>query len=153
MTEQVANNPQLVKGVVIVGAIVVVGVGGYMAFSGNGLADIIGMGVSGTIQGIVAGVKEVYYQLDPENKLGKFGTDLANASYTRGAGKIPKNLGSCPAGWQKDAGLCYPRCASNYKGVGPVCWKKQFHSGISKDNPTGAAKNKSPLEKANDKIS
>src|SRR5258706_11502430 len=29
----------------------------------------------------------------------------------------------CPAGRELDAGLCYPKCASGMKGVGPVCWQ------------------------------
>jgi hypothetical protein len=33
-------------------------------------------------------------------------------------------VGTCPAGQQNDAGLCYPNCRSGYKGVGPVCWAK-----------------------------
>lgn len=28
----------------------------------------------------------------------------------------------CPSSKEKDGGLCYTRCRSNYKGVGPVCW-------------------------------
>jgi F5/8 type C domain len=43
---------------------------------------------------------------------------FAKASYGRTAG-TPM---ICPAGQQMDAGLCYPSCASGYKGVGPVCW-------------------------------
>jgi hypothetical protein len=40
-------------------------------------------------------------------------------SYGRGAGSVPT---SCPAGQEKDAGLCYPVCNSGFRGVGPVCW-------------------------------
>lgn len=29
----------------------------------------------------------------------------------------------CGAGREVDAGLCYPKCASGMKGVGPVCWQ------------------------------
>ncbi len=29
----------------------------------------------------------------------------------------------CPANRELDAGLCYPKCASGMKGVGPVCWQ------------------------------
>lgn len=29
---------------------------------------------------------------------------------------------NCPAGVEKDAGLCYPKCAAGFVGVGPVCW-------------------------------
>jgi len=28
----------------------------------------------------------------------------------------------CPSSKENDAGLCYKRCRTNYKGVGPVCW-------------------------------
>jgi hypothetical protein len=47
------------------------------------------------------------------------GTGCEKPSYGRGAGKIPKK---CPPGQVNDAGLCYPECRENYKGVGPVCW-------------------------------
>jgi len=30
--------------------------------------------------------------------------------------------GDCGAGFQYDAGLCYPNCKKGYSGVGPVCW-------------------------------
>ena len=29
---------------------------------------------------------------------------------------------SCRTDQETDAGLCYPKCPSKYKGVGPVCW-------------------------------
>jgi hypothetical protein len=41
-------------------------------------------------------------------------------NYTRGVGTIPTD---CPAGKDKDAGLCYSKCPSGYSGVGPVCWQ------------------------------
>jgi hypothetical protein len=31
-------------------------------------------------------------------------------------------VGDCGADGEKDAGLCYKKCAIGYKGVGPVCW-------------------------------
>jgi hypothetical protein len=31
-------------------------------------------------------------------------------------------LGSCAAGEQRDAGLCYKNCKPNFNGAGPVCW-------------------------------
>jgi hypothetical protein len=40
-------------------------------------------------------------------------------SYTRGVGSVPTD---CPAGTEKDAGLCYSTCRSGFDGVGPVCW-------------------------------
>lgn len=40
-------------------------------------------------------------------------------SYGRGVGTVPTD---CGAGKQLDAGLCYKKCNSGYKGVGPVCW-------------------------------
>ena len=42
-------------------------------------------------------------------------------TYTRGAGVVP--TGECPAGQEKNAGLCYPVCRAGFKGVGPVCWR------------------------------
>jgi hypothetical protein len=35
-------------------------------------------------------------------------------------GKI--KIASCPSGKYKDAGLCYKKCRTGAKGVGPVCW-------------------------------
>jgi hypothetical protein len=42
------------------------------------------------------------------------------ASYGRGAG-VPLQ---CAANEDEDGGLCYPKCQSRYKGVGPVCWEE-----------------------------
>lgn len=51
--------------------------------------------------------------------------------------------GTCGAGQQKDAGLCYSNCKSGYSGVGPVCWSKapqptwvECGMGSSKDKTT-----------------
>jgi len=44
---------------------------------------------------------------------------FAKKSYGRGVGTIP----SCSGNEDYDAGLCYPKCGSGYKGVGPVCWQ------------------------------
>lgn len=41
-------------------------------------------------------------------------------SYGRGAGTVPPN---CNPDMDKDAGLCYQKCAAGFKGVGPVCWQ------------------------------
>ena len=41
------------------------------------------------------------------------------ASYGRGAGEP---LG-CAADEDKDGALCYPKCKTGFKGVGPVCWE------------------------------
>lgn len=39
--------------------------------------------------------------------------------------KIGKPHGaSCPDNKENDAGLCYKKCKTGYKGVGPVCWGK-----------------------------
>jgi hypothetical protein len=43
------------------------------------------------------------------------------ASYDRGIG-IEAN---CANDQEKNGLVCYPRCASGYKGVGPVCWTTQ----------------------------
>jgi hypothetical protein len=50
-------------------------------------------------------------------------------SYGRGVGTIPP--GSCPAGKEGDAGLCYVSCRPGYRGVGPVCWEnaKEYDRG------------------------
>lgn len=46
------------------------------------------------------------------------GVSCEKKSYGRGVGRIPK----CRSDQDKDAGLCYSRCKSGYRGVGPVCW-------------------------------
>jgi hypothetical protein len=40
-------------------------------------------------------------------------------TYSRGVGTP---LNSCPADKELQASLCYAKCPSGYKGVGPVCW-------------------------------
>jgi hypothetical protein len=39
---------------------------------------------------------------------------------------------TCPAGFEYDAGLCYPACEPGYKGVGPVCWAETTNIGVGK---------------------
>ena len=55
-------------------------------------------------------------------------------TYGRGVGRSP----DCPAGKVNDAGLCYPKCRSGYKGVGPVCW--QSCNGFGRDDGAFCAK-------------
>lgn len=45
---------------------------------------------------------------------------LPMTAYGRGVGTVPSS--GCGAGQDMDGGLCYPKCASGYHGVGPVCW-------------------------------
>jgi hypothetical protein len=44
---------------------------------------------------------------------------FAKATYGRGVG-APMG---CAPHLQMDAGLCYPKCADGFYGVGPVCWR------------------------------
>lgn len=46
------------------------------------------------------------------------GISCQKNTYDRGAGQLKV----CPAGEQRDAGLCYPGCSAKHAGVGPVCW-------------------------------
>lgn len=57
--------------------------------------------------------------LNPITALTSIGTKLASLSKTRGAGKVMQ----CSADEDYDAGLCYPKCAAGYTGVGPVCYQ------------------------------
>jgi len=41
-------------------------------------------------------------------------------TFGRGVGTVPTQ---CSSTQDKDAGLCYPKCPTGYKGVGPVCWQ------------------------------
>ena len=56
-------------------------------------------------------------------------------TYNRGVGKLPT---SCGSGKDNNAGLCYPKCRSGYKGVGPVCW--QSCGGFGRDDGAFCAK-------------
>lgn len=47
------------------------------------------------------------------------GVSCQKQSYGRTAGRP---LGTCAAGLEADAGLCYPACKAEFKGVGPMCW-------------------------------
>jgi hypothetical protein len=47
------------------------------------------------------------------------GISCAKKSYVSDGGGVPTG---CPAGHERDTGLCYPNCRSGYAGVGPVCW-------------------------------
>ncbi len=38
----------------------------------------------------------------------------------------------CPAGFDLDAGLCYPPCEPGYIGKGPVCWAETTGIGVGK---------------------
>ena len=70
-----------------------------------------GRGV-GKVQKIVRGCKE-HYKTFPLTCTRCHGFPLKCHTYGR--------LG-CEAGFEYDAGLCYPQCKDGYKGVGPVCW-------------------------------
>merc|ERR1712110_1063290 len=53
-------------------------------------------------------------------------------SYGRGVGR---GIHTCPSGMDKSGLLCYPKCRSGYKGVGPVCWgrfPKSYGRGVGK---------------------
>jgi hypothetical protein len=39
---------------------------------------------------------------------------------------------TCPAGFDLDAGLCYPPCEPGYIGKGPVCWAETTNIGVGK---------------------
>ena len=45
-------------------------------------------------------------------------SSYTKSSYGRGAGEPLK----CKDDEEYDAGLCYKKCRSGYKGIGPVCW-------------------------------
>ena len=53
--------------------------------------------------------------------------------------------GTCAAGEEEDAGLCYKRCDAGYTGVGPVCWTSaprgwvECGMGAAKDSQTCAS--------------
>lgn len=47
------------------------------------------------------------------------GVDLSCAKRVAVGDPVP---GVCPAGQQRDAGLCYAGCKPSYTGSGPVCW-------------------------------
>jgi hypothetical protein len=47
------------------------------------------------------------------------GLDLTRQPYDRGIGNAPT---ACLNGKENDTGLCYPKCNTNFSGIGPVCW-------------------------------
>ena len=55
----------------------------------------------------------------PAGWKGASGLDIIKGSYGNGGGYI-KN--GCAGGKENDAGLCYTKCPTGYKGEGPVCW-------------------------------
>lgn len=48
------------------------------------------------------------------------GVSCQKDSYGRGVGTIPTG---CSGGKENQAGLCYKKCSTGKKGVGPVCWE------------------------------
>ncbi len=44
-------------------------------------------------------------------------------TYTR----TPYPISVCDENEEKDGALCYPKCISGYKGVGPVCWEGKLY--------------------------
>jgi hypothetical protein len=50
------------------------------------------------------------------------GSVLALGSCKKHSFVVLPEKGGCSGNRENDAGLCYPRCQPNYKGVGPVCW-------------------------------
>lgn len=76
----------------------------------------------------------------PAGYSGLTGLDITKGTYGNGAGRI-KN--GCEGGKENDAGLCYPKCPTGYKGAGPVCWAQppkpswvECGMGSSKDSAT-----------------
>lgn len=57
-----------------------------------------------------------YEHKNPVNQLG-FASCAKRITFSPGLSET-----QCPSDMEKDAGLCYPKCGSAYKGVGPVCW-------------------------------
>jgi len=67
--------------------------------------------------------------------------DLSCAKKIEIKGTKPK-IGTCSSSQERKAGLCYNKCKSGYKGVGPVCWAnipdgmKGCGMGAAKDKKT-----------------
>lgn len=91
--------------IVALTGVAVVGVVGWMLITGKGFKGLIEDSVGGALNGIGAAVKDGIYNIDPENKTGKFFTDVGNASYVRGTGTIPP-LTACQKGWQEAPLTC-----------------------------------------------
>jgi hypothetical protein len=65
---------------------------------------VIGGGILGTVWLVYEG-KALFDDLTLNTSSRGIGTPLA-----------------CGSNEDYDAGLCYPKCSPNYKGVGPICW-------------------------------
>jgi hypothetical protein len=48
------------------------------------------------------------------------------SKFFRGVGQP---ISSCSDGMERSGLLCYPKCESNYTGIGPVCWKGMHPKG------------------------
>src|SRR5678815_951083 len=91
------------------------------------------------------------------------GSNILPDSYGRGVGSYPNWGWGSPAGdpskhrcdgdMEYQAGLCYKRCKTYYKGVGPVCWemkeseKRELDAYIKKQNDEIAAVTKEGKKK------
>jgi pimeloyl-ACP methyl ester carboxylesterase len=90
---------------------------GVAAMAGTAGGDELGMSGSRSIfPALMSGEKQV-----PNIKYMSFGGN--STAVLRLFVRAPAIGTDCPAGRDLDAGLCYPKCASGMKGVGPVCWQ------------------------------
>jgi hypothetical protein len=87
------------------------------------------MGVIGTIIGIIVLII-IFICIYIGYYVYKFGSgvlsglDTIGGLFTGGTKARPVSaLNWCPADQDKDVGLCYKRCDTNFTGVGPVCWE------------------------------
>ncbi len=79
---------------------------------------MIGLIITLAILVVIAAVGYyVYASIKGFNPLSILGI---KGSYGRTAG----TPATCPADMDSDGGLCYPKCADGYYGVGPLCWRK-----------------------------
>ncbi|MEA3275750.1 MAG: hypothetical protein U9Q81_10765 [Pseudomonadota bacterium] len=64
------------------------------------------------------------------------GNVLGKKSEGRGVGVA---VSACPEGFEKDdtSALCYPQCAEDYHGVGPVCWNDTSDAAVREGCPAG----------------
>ncbi len=88
-------------------------------------------------------------------------------SYGRGIGRIPnscpegftadffgckqgnKRIGKqCAVGQQKQAGLCYKKCASNFKGIGPMCHGNLGDLNLNEVSPEVQAQHQAAVKNA-----
>lgn len=106
------------QAILVIAGLGVAGVIGWMLITGKGWKGLLEDSIGGIFGGIGGALKDAWFSVDPDNKVGKFVTDLQNDSYARDEG-TPFLLDRCPKHWVNDGLTCRnPVHTQNGKVVG-----------------------------------